>query len=189
MLFPVVGHAQVAAGAAVQAATSANAIIVNGGSGGGGTGGGSSAVVNGFQNPQIIAGQSTIGPTVMTPNKCKDPLSGSLPFGFGLGGVTTDKACVAKEEATWLFQAGQAAAAMERICDVPEIRDALARSPGAYQCTATVEARRVADEKAARNRPVAQAPQPVVMASTAPTWTQTCPLKTLPDGRQTYACQ
>jgi len=63
----------------------ATAIVVNGAAGAGPAGAAAAATVGGLANPQIIAGQSTVGPSVTAYDSCSKTRSGSLPFGFGAG--------------------------------------------------------------------------------------------------------
>lgn len=157
-------YAQVplAAAASVVAGTQSSAGVINiVGAGGGGA---NQAIVSNagtLANPQWVMGQSTVGPGMTSYDACTRARSGSI-LSIGAGWTQSDEDCVKQRQAEWLRASGQPQAAVERMCDIEGVRDALARASG-YQCAATVAAR----VKAQPAQPVAVQPvaAPIVTAS------------------------
>lgn len=160
LLLAGTASAQVSAAAGVVAGTSSSAGVINVISNPATGATASSSASSSFgtlANPQWVMGQSTIAPAVTSYDACTRTRSGSI-LSVGAGWTQSDEDCVKQRQAEWLRQAGQQAAAVERMCDIEGVRDALARAPG-YQCAATVAARNAA---AAKVQPVA-APVPVAV--------------------------
>lgn len=128
-------HAQSAiSGAASQAgAAIVQSIIVPGG---GAAGGGSvNNNVGTLSNPQMVVGQSTVGPSIMSSDACSRVRSGSIPFGFGAGWTQTDDDCARQRQAGFLKELGAVGVAYEHMCKIKEVADSDMRQ-GANLCSA-----------------------------------------------------